>query len=57
MLELEDTHPWLYQKFAIEGLFIRRGERFGQGCGLNYIASYDGVSQMPRGDNSWQRPR
>ena len=32
MVNLEHTHPWLYQRFAVEGLFVvRRSERFWAG--------------------------
>lgn len=32
MLNLETTHPWLYRRFAVEGLFIvRRSDRFWAG--------------------------
>ena len=32
MVNLEHAHPWLYQRFAVEGLFVvRRSERFWAG--------------------------
>ena len=56
MLDLKNTHPWLYQKFSNEGLFVvRRSERFWAGLWNEEMGPIKMKLGGTRGESSFER--